>query len=279
MGEPVGEGPSPGGAVVNSKDEKDLPIAVQMLGPALMLLGVVLPWGASPEARGLDPWGLLVLLVGIPALLLPWAAREAVVAYRALAGLALIAAIGALGEWIVAWQAIPADIPDPALRMGKGPLFTLAGAALTWATLPGPLRGWQRALVAGGGFGLMLAIAMAVSVWLSTEKEASAAMESGIQAPMRTPWIIIEVRPSSQTPVMQNTEHLSPAAPTPTSRPSPSPGAGSEPGGFGLPEPPTATPRGEGLEPAPPTPAPTATVPPLHSPLPSPTPPQSPVNP
>lgn len=264
---------------MGSKEEKSLPPGVQMLGPALILLGAMLPWGVSPETRGLDSWGVLVLLVGVPALLLPWAAGETVGAYRVLAGLALIAAIGAIGEWVVAWRAISPDIPNPAAHVGKGPLFTLAGVALTWATLPGPLKGWHRALAAGGGFGLMLALAMAMSVWLSIGKEASAAIDRAAPAPVGTPWIIIEVRPSSPTPTMPGREQLPPAAPTPTSRVSPSQGTGSEPGPFGPLELPTATPWSGGSEYRAPTPAPTATVPLPRSPLPSPTPPSSPVNP
>ncbi len=250
-----------------------------MLGPVLILLGAMLPWGISPETRGLDPWGLLVLLVGVPALLLPWVACETGGAYRILAGLALIAAIGAIGEWIVAWRTISPDIPNPAVHVGKGPLFTLAGAALTWATLPGPLKGWHRALVAGGGFGLMLALAMAMSVWLSIEKEASAAIDRAAPAPVGTPWIIIEVRPSSPPPTIPGGEQRPPASPTPTSRVSPSQGTGPEPGRFGPLELPTATPWSGGSESMAPPPVPTATVPLLRSPLPSPTPPSSPVNP
>jgi len=264
---------------VNSKkDEQTLPPGLQMLGPALMLLGVMLPWGASPEAQGLDRWGLMVLLVGVPALLLPWAARETVRAHWVLASLALIAAIGALGGWIAAWRAIPAGIPDPMTRVGKGPLFTLAGAALTWATLPGPLRGWHRALMAGGGFSLMLAIAVAMSAWLSAEKEVSAAMGGATLAPVKTPWIIIEVRSSPEAPGIRGMEQPLPAMPTPTPQPFPYE-TGPEPGGFSSPEFPTATPWGEDLEPPSPTPAPAATVPPLPSPTPPPSPLTSPLSP
>ncbi|MDW8065852.1 hypothetical protein [Thermoflexus sp.] len=263
---------------MNSKDEKTLPLGLQMLGPGLMVLGVMLPWGASPEAQGLDRWGFMVLLVGVPALLLPWAARETVMAHRVLGGLALIAAIGALGGWMAAWQAIPADIPDPATRVGKGPLFTLAGAALTWATLPGPLRGWHRALAAGGGFGLMLAIAVGMSAWLSAEKETAAAMGSPVPARMGTPWIIIEVHPSPETSTMRRMEQPSLAMPTSTPPPFPQ-GTSLEPGGLSPRGLPTATPWGEGPESSLPTPAPTATVLPPHSPLPTPTPPSSPLNP
>lgn len=243
-----------------------------MLGPALMLFGVMLPWGASPDVPGLDRWGLLVLLVGVFALLLPWAARETVVAHRILAGLALIAAIGALGGWIAAWQAVPADLPDPMTRVGKGPLFTLAGVALTWATLPGPLRSWQRALAAGGGFGLMLAIALAMSARLSAEKAASAAMEGALLAPGGTPWMILEVRSSSEASTMRSMEPSLPPVPTPSPQPAPYE-TGPQLGGFRLPEFPTATPWGEGVESPWPTPGPATTVPPFHSPLPSPTPP------
>ncbi len=271
---------------MNSKNEKTLPLGLQMLGPALMVLGVMLPWGAFPEAQGLDRWGLVVLLVGVPALLLPWAARETVAAHRILAGLALIAAIGALGGWMAAWQTISAAIPDPVTRVGKGPLFTLAGVALTWATLPGPLRGWHRVLAVGGGFGLMLAIAMLMSAWLSAEKEASAAMGGAALAPVRTPWIMIEVRPSSETPAMRRVEQEQPSPAMPTATPLPFSYSGSEtgpePGGFSSPEPAMATPEDKALEtpsPLPPTLAPTATVPPLSPPSPSPTPPPSPLSP
>jgi len=273
-------------------EAKTVPPGLQMLGPALMVLGVMLPWGASPETGGLDRWGLMVLLVGIPALLLPWAARETAAAPWALAGLALIGAIGALGGWIAAWQAVPPEVSDPLSRVGKGPLFTLAGAVLTWATLPGLERAWHRALVAGGGFGFMLAVAMGISAGISTQRAASAAMGGMAPAPMGTPWIVIEVRPPLETPGTR------PAQPGPGSPPSatPSPGAleGTSPavGGPGpLAALPTATPMGEGrASPTPssggegpgssiPTPAPTATVPPLRSPLPSPTPPPSPLSP
>ncbi len=264
-----------------------MPLGLRMLGPALIVLGVMLPWGASSEAQGLDRWGLMVLLVGVPALLLPWAARETVAAHRILAGLALVAAAGALGEWITAWQAVPTDIPDPAVRVGKGPLFTLAGVVLTWATLPGPLKGWHRALVAGGGFGVLLAMALGISAWLSTQRGALAAMGNGAPAFTGTPWMVIEVRSASGTPTIRATEPSLPVMPTPTSQP-PAPVASSpEPSRPGSQALPTATPWGATL-PAPtpggedlgsPWPAPTATVPPLYSPLPTPTPPLSPLSP
>ncbi len=235
-----------------------------MLGPGLMVLGVMLPWGVSSEAHGLNGWGLLVLLIGIPALLLPWAARETTAAYPILAGLAVIAAVGALGGWITAWRAVPPDIPDPMRWVGKGPLFTLAGAALTWATLPGSLKGWQRALVAGGGFGLMFGIAVGVLAWLSMGKGASAAMGGAISAPTGTPWIVIEVRPLQTTPAMSGAERPLSSTPSPTFPPFSSMGSGPESSGTGVAEGPTITPQTE---------VPTATprIQDAKSPTPSPT--------
>lgn len=253
----------------SSMNERSLPLGLQMLGPGLMVLGVMLPWGVSSEAHGLNGWGLLVLLIGIPALLLPWAARETAVAYPILAGLAVIAAVGALGGWITAWQAVPPDTPDPMQWVGKGPLFTLAGAALTWATLPGPLKGWQRALMAGGSFGLMFGIAIGGVAWLSMGKEASAAMAGPISASTETPWIVIEIRPRQTTPAMREAEQPLPSTPSPTFPPFSSMESGAEPGGTGAAEGPTATPQMEAptatprdQDVKPPTPSPT-----VHSPI------------
>ncbi|MCS7250960.1 MAG: hypothetical protein RMK32_04905 [Anaerolineae bacterium] len=269
---------------MNPKDETMLPYELQMLGPALMVLGVMLPWGASPEAQGLDHWGLIALLAGIPALFMPWAARETIVAHRILAALALITATAALGGWIAAWQAIPVDVLNPVTRIGKGPLFTLAGAVLTWATLPGPLKSWHRALAAGGGFGLMLAIVLGISAWLSMQKEAAAAMGSTAAPPMGTPWIIIQVHSPTEKPSRST---LTPTPPLSSER------ANSH-DGFSPQKLATATPSEAGLElpaltrvPSPiretksptPTPTPTATTPPLDPASPSPTAPPSPLNP
>ncbi|MFN3929226.1 MAG: hypothetical protein ACK4OK_06290 [Thermoflexus sp.] len=251
-------------------NERSLPLGLQMLGPGLMVLGVMLPWGISSEAHGLNGWGLLVLLIGIPTLLLPWAARETATARPILAGLTVIAAVGALGGWITAWHAVPPDVPDPMRWVGKGPLFTLAGAALTWATLPESLKGWQRALVAGGGFGLMFGIAMGAPAWIAIEgKGASAAMGGAISAPTGTPWIVIEVRPLQTTPAISGAEQPLPFTPSPTFPPFSSMESGPEPGGAGVVEGPTLTPPMEvptatpgGQDVRPPTPSPT-----VHSPI------------
>lgn len=260
-----------------SMNERSLPLGLQMLGPGLIVLGVMLPWGVSSEAYGLNGWGLLVLLIGVPALLLPWAARETTAAYPILAGLTVIAAVGALGGWITAWQAVPPDVSGPMQWVGKGPLFTLAGAALTWATLPGPLKGWQRALVAGGGFGLMFGIAIGAPAWLSMGKGASAAMGGAISAPTGTPWIVIEIRLPQTTPAISGAEQPLPSTPSPTFPLFSSMGSGPEPSGTGVAEGPTTTPQMEAPTAAPrtqdvkpPTPSPTVRSPISPPPTPNP---------
>lgn len=266
-------------------DGKSLPLGLQMLGPALIVLSVMLPWGASPEARGLDLWGLLVLLVGIPALWLPWAAREHPRVVPVLAGLAGIAMVGAFGGWISAWRSIPPEVPDPLLQIGKGPLFTMAGVAMTWATLP-PLKGWQRVLAAGGIFGLSLGLAFGVSAGLSTAKQAAAFAEERLPAATRTPWIVIEVHPSSGFATAE-TEPPFPSVPTPTS-PGFSSSEGRAEGEGGSPQGlPTATPEGGAAGAPSPTPVPSTSVPPTIpptatpplSPAPTPTAPSSPLLP
>ncbi len=263
-------------------DDQSLPRGLQMLGPALMVVGVMLPWGASPEARGLDGWGLLVLLAGIPALMWPWVAPETPAVRFLPAGLGLIAGIGALGGWVAAWRAVPPEVSNPMLYIGKGPLFAMAGAALTVATLPGPLQGWHRALAAGGGFALIVGIAMGLAAGLSASGGSPAAAEGAPLIATGTPWIVVEVHPSGETPTW-----VPPSPATPGSDaafggagsaglPTATPMAGGEP--FAPPATPTASPElptltptspTEGVETPAPSPAPTATSP--ISPPPTPT--------
>lgn len=261
-------------------DDKSLPRGLQMLGPVLMMVGVMLPWGPSPEARGLDGWGLLVLLAGIPALMWPWVALETPAVRLIPAGLALIAGIGALGGWVAAWRAVSPEVSNPMLYIGKGPLFAMAGAALTGATLAGPLRGWQRALAAGGGFALMVGIAMGLAAGLSASGGSPAVAEGAPPIVTGTPWIVVEVHPSGEIPTRIPTSPAVPAMASPTPAPSATPGSDTAFGGAGSaglptatptasPEPPTPSVPAEGVEPPTPSPAPTATSP--LSPPPTPT--------
>ncbi len=274
-------------------NDKSLPRGLQMLGPVLMVVGVMLPWGPSPEARGLDGWGLLVLLAGIPALMWPWVAPETPSVWPIPAGLALIGGIGALGGWVAAWRAVPPEVSNPMLYIGKGPLFAMAGAALAGATLSGPLRGWQRALAAGGGFAWMVGIAMGLATGLAASGGSPAAAEGAPPIATGTPWIVVEVHPSGEIPTRIPTPPSAPAMTSPIPAPSATPGSDAAFGGadsVGLPtatptagwepfappatptaspEPPTPTAPAEGVETPAPSPAPTATSP--LSPPPTPT--------
>ncbi|MER3467647.1 MAG: hypothetical protein C4312_03485, partial [Thermoflexus sp.] len=131
---------------------KAVPLGLRMLGPALMVLGALGPWGGATGGLPLEGWSLVVLAVGIPALLLSWLAETDARAIQGLAALAVIAAGAALGAW---WEAGQGAEP-----VGKGPLLSLAGAVLTGATLPVALPGWHRVLVAGIGMGLVVLVAL-----------------------------------------------------------------------------------------------------------------------
>jgi hypothetical protein len=232
--------------------------ALRMLGPALMLAGTMLPWGAGSEAWGLDGWGVLVLMASLPALWLPWAIQGSPRARPILAALAFLAAMGALGAWLSAWQAATASAMDPAREVGKGPLFTLAGAVLTGAALPDAWKPWQRALFTGGGVGLAMALAFGLPA-LQLGGRGIVAAGEGPSPVLQTPWVVIEIQrpspspgtPSIPTGTPQSQRHRSP---TPVL---PSPG-GSPIEEFGeAPQPPTPP-----MEEPPPPSTPTPTPPP-----------------
>jgi hypothetical protein len=245
--------------------------ALRMLGPALMLAGTMLPWGAGPAARGLDGWGVLVLMVSVPALWLPWAIRGSPRARPILGALAFLAAVGALGAWLSAWQTAAAEAADPAREIGKGPLFTLVGAVLTGAALPNAWKPWQRALATAGGVGL----AMALAFGLPAVRFGGRGLATAGQGPspaLRTPWVVIEIQrstPSSETPSIPPGTPKSEPQRSPT--PAPPSRSGSPTEGLGEASQPPAPPT---EEPPPPS-VPTST--PMLSP--PPTPPLSPLFP
>lgn len=233
-----------------------VPLGLRMLGPALMVLGALGPWGGATGAQRLDGWSLVVLAVGIPALLLSWLAETDPRAIRGLAALAVIAAGAALGAW---WMAGPEVEPA-----GKGPLWTLAGAVLTGATLPVALQGWQRVLAAGIGMGLVALIALSPALgraWRGPDPGAAAGAGA-------TPWIVVEVYPPGKTPTVPGMQR--PIIATPTS---------PKPGALGGPETPTGEPREAPSTATPALPAPEPSPAPPWTPSPTPTPPPSPATP
>jgi hypothetical protein len=237
--------------------------ALRMLGPALMLAGTMLPWGAGPAARGLDGWGVLVLMVSVPALWLPWAIRGSPRARPILGALAFLAAVGALGAWLSAWQTAAASAADPAREIGKGPLFTLVGAVLTGAALPDAWKPWQRALATAGGVGLAMALAFGLPAVRFGEKGLAAAGQ-GPSPALRTPWVVIEIQrptPSSETP------SIPPGTPESEPQRSPTPAPPSRSGS------PTEGLGGASQPPAPPTEEPPPPSVPPSTPMLSPPPP------
>lgn len=234
-------------------DHKSLPRELQMLGPALMVIGVMLPWGALPEARGLDGWGLLVLLAGIPALIWPWVASESPAPALVPAVLALIGGIGALGAWVTAWRAVPPEVSNPMLYVGKGPLFAMAGAAITGATLPNSLRGWHRALAAGGGWALLVGMAWVLSAGVSMRGASPTTAEGSSSMATGTPWIVVEVHPSGEAATQIPNPPSTPAVTSPVPSPPTTPESNAASDSIGFP---TVTPM-SGWEPLAPPDTPT----------------------